>query len=54
MMPRTSSEFGASQASQLAYARVAMVEANKLQLSQSLWRSRPLERQSIWPMEEIS
>ena len=42
MMPRTSSEFGASQASQLAYARVAMVEANKLQLAQSLGRSRML------------
>ena len=29
-MPRTSSEFGASQASQLAYARAAIVEENKL------------------------
>ena len=53
-MPRIISKFDASQASHLAYARAAMVEANKLQLSQSLWRSRPLERQSIWPMEEIS
>ena len=36
MMPRTSSKSGASQASQLAYARAAMVEANKFQLAQSL------------------
>ena len=35
-MPRTSSEFGASQVFQLAYARAAMVEENNLQLAQSL------------------
>ena len=52
-MPRTSSEFGASQASQLAYARAAMVEANKLQLSQCLGRSRPLAQRLLWPLKEI-
>ena len=41
-MPHTSSEFSASQALQLAYSRDAMVEENKLQLAQSLGRSRPL------------
>ena len=41
-MPRTSSELGASQASQLAYSRATMVEENKLQLAQSLGRSQPL------------
>ena len=41
-MIRTSSEFGASQASQLAYAQAAMVKENKLQLAQSLERSWPL------------
>ena len=35
-MPRTSSEFGASQASQLAYARDAMVE-EKICNWHSLW-----------------
>ena len=48
-MPHTSGEFGASQALQLAYAWAAMVEANKSKLAQSLGRSRPLERQSLWP-----
>ena len=52
-MSRTSSEFGASQASHLAYDRAAMVKENKLQLAQSLGRSRPLARQSIWPMKSI-
>ena len=52
-MPRTSSEFGASQASQLVYARAAMVEENKLQLAQSLGRSRPLARRSLWSMKAI-
>ena len=51
-MPRTSSELGASQASQLAYARVAMVKENKFQLAQSLGRSRLLARRSLWPMKE--
>ena len=41
-MPHTSSKLGASQASQLAYAWVAMVEENKFQLAQYLGRSRPL------------
>ena len=53
-MPRTSSKLGASQASHLAYARAAMVEENKLQLTQSLGRSWTLARRSIWPMKEIS
>ena len=52
-MPHTSSEFGASQALQLEYAQAGMVEENKLQLAQSLRRSRPLERRSLWPMKEI-
>ena len=52
-MPRNSSKFGASQALQLAYAQAAMIEANKLQLAQSLGRSRPLARRSLWPMKEI-
>ena len=52
-MPRTSSEFGASQASQIAYARAAMVEENKLQLEQSLGRSRPLAQRSLWSMKAI-
>ena len=52
-MPHTSSKLGASQASQLAYARATMVEENKLQLAQSLGRSRPLARRSIWPMKAI-
>ena len=38
-MPRTSSKVDASQALQLAYARAAIVEEKKLQLSQSLGRS---------------
>ena len=50
-MPRTRSELGASQASQIAYAWADMVEENKLQLAQSLGRSQPLERHSIWPMK---
>ena len=41
-MPRTSSEIGASQALQLAYAHAAMVKENKLHLAQSLGRSCPL------------
>ena len=53
-MPHTSSELGASQASQLAYTHVAMVEENRLQLSQSLGRSRPLELRSLWPMKETT
>ena len=52
-MPRTSSEFGASQASQLAYAQAVTDEENKLQLEQSLGRSRLLVRRSIWPVKEI-
>ena len=51
-MPRTRRNFGASQASQLAYTWAAMVEANKLQLAQYLGRSRLLIRRSIWPMKE--
>ena len=50
-MPRTSNKFGASQASQLAYTWSAMVEENKLKLSQSLWHSRPLARRSLWHMK---
>ena len=42
-MPRNSSKFGASQASQLAYTWAAMVEENKLQLSQYQGRSQLLE-----------
>ena len=42
-MPRTSSKFGVSQDSQLAYVRADMVEENKLQLAQSLVISRLLE-----------
>ena len=38
-MPRNRSEFGASQALQLAYSKAAMVEENKLQLAQSMGRS---------------
>ena len=41
-MTRTRSKFIASQASQLAYARAAMVEENKLQLAHSLGRYRLL------------
>ena len=41
-MPSNSREFGDSQASQIVYAHDDMVEENKLQLSQSLGRSRPL------------
>ena len=41
-MPRNSSNFGASQASHLAYVRAAMVKENKLQLEQSLGHSWPL------------
>ena len=46
-MPRTSSELGASQASQIVYARADMVEENKLKLAQSMGRSRPLARRSL-------
>ena len=53
MIPRTSSELGASQALQLAYARAAMVEENKLQLAQSMGLSYPLARRFLWPMKEI-
>ena len=49
----TSSEFGASQALQIAYTWAAMVEEKKLQLAQSLGRSWPLERQLLWPVKEI-
>ena len=52
-MPRKSSKFGASQASQLAYAWDAMVEENKLQLSQYQGRFQLLARQSLWPMKAI-
>ena len=52
-MPRTSSKFGASQASQLAYARAAIVEENKLQLEQSLALSWTLARRLLWPMKSI-
>ena len=52
-MPCTSSKFGSSQALQLAYARAAMVEENKLKLAQSLGLSKPLTRRSLWPMKEI-
>ena len=52
-MPRTSSDLGASQASQIAYARAAMVEENNLQLAQSLGRSRPLAQRSLWNMKAI-
>ena len=48
----SSSEFGASQASQLVYAQAAMVEANKLQLEQSMGRSRPLAIQLLCHMKE--
>ena len=41
-MARTRREFGASQASQLAYNQDAMVEGKRLQLAQSLGRSQPL------------
>ena len=53
-MPRTSSKFGASQASQLAYARAAMVEGEKLKLEQSLGRSQQLAGQKLWPMKATS
>ena len=52
-IPLNSSEFGASQASQLAYTWYAMVEENKLKLSQSLWHSWPLARRSLLPMKAI-
>ena len=52
-MPRTRSELGASQALQLAYALAAMIKENNLQLAQSMGRSRPLARRSLWPMKEI-
>ena len=52
-MPHTSSEFGASQSSQLAYALAAMVEEKKSQLAQYLGRYRPLARWSLWPMKAI-
>ena len=42
IMPCTSREFGASQASQLAYAQADMVKENEFQFAQSLGRSRPL------------
>ena len=51
-MPCTSKYFDSSQALQLAYAQAALSEANKSQLAQSLGISRPLERQSLWPMRE--
>ena len=52
-MPHTSSEFGASQALQLAYAQVAMVDEKKLQLALSLRLSWPLSQRSLWPMKAI-
>ena len=52
-MPRNSSEFSASQALQLAYTQTDMVKEKKLQLAQSLGRSRPLARRSLWHMKEI-
>ena len=52
-MPRNSSKFGASQASQLAYDQAAMVKKYNLQLEKSLGRSRPLARWLLWPMKEI-
>ena len=48
-MIRTSHELGDSQASQLAYARADIVDEKKLQLAQSLGRSRLLERRLLWP-----
>ena len=53
-IPRTSREFGVLTASQLAYAQSSMVEANKLQLIQSVGGSRPLTRWLLWSMKEIS
>ena len=52
-MPRTSIELGASQASQIVYARAAMVKENKFRLAQSLGRSQMLVRRSFWPMKAI-
>ena len=52
-MSHNSRELGDSQASQLACYRAAIVDEKKLQLAQSLGRSRPLVRQSLWPMNEI-
>jgi len=46
----TSKESAASPALQLASARAAMVEANQSKLAQSLGRSRPLARRSLWPL----
>ena len=53
MMSRTSSKFVASQDLQLASARSDLVKESKLHLAQSLRRSQPLTRWSLWPMEEI-
>ena len=52
-MPRTRSELGTSQILQHAYAQDTMFEGNKLQLAQSLGRSRLLARRSLWPMKAI-
>ena len=52
-IPRTNREVSASHDSQIAYARDAMVKANKLQLAQSLERSWPLVQRSLWTMKEI-
>ena len=52
-MPRNSSKFGASQASQLAYAWAAMFEENKFQLSQYQGLSQLLARQSLWHIKAI-
>ena len=49
-MPHASSELGASQALQISYVRAAMVDENRLQMAQSLGRSWPLARRSLWPM----
>ena len=52
-MPHNSSKFGTSHDLHLAYARTAMIEENKLQLTESLGRSRLLALKLIWPMKAI-
>ena len=46
-IPHTITKLGDSQDLQLAYAQAAMVEENKLQLAQSLGRSRTVARGSL-------
>ena len=53
-MTGNSKEFDASQASHIAYAQAVLLEESRLQLSQSLGRSRPLERRSLWNMKSTS